>query len=359
MPSPPSNALFPSTVHDRWMDESYVEGLVSVVIPTYNRAPLLREALASIREQTYRPVEVLVADDGSTDETPHVVEKFDAGADSGLTVRHLHQPHRGIISTGRNLGSIHSRGEFLGYLDSDDLLHPEKFTREVPVLRENAGLDFVWSDTAQFRGQAPGDGVCFTSPDGTDLLPRYILYPVWHTCSALYRRSTCVRLGPWNESFSGPEDWEYGVRLLSTRPRRRHIPKVLSFYRMHQSGQTRDRYRTWSIIKPDFDAFCTAEEVLRARGRLGEPRVRTALSIRYLEIAWRAGELGREKASRTAFRRAERMAPAGSARWRVALFENLWTLLGLPPASLLFRKSHNARYKAWIAWRKHFYRPGR
>ena len=343
------------TRHGRWMQRAYEQGLVSVIIPTYNRAGLLRETLASIQNQHYRPVEVLVVDHGSTDQTQEVIQDASRASDSRLRIRNLRQKHTGNISAGRNLGSIQSRGEYLQYLDSDDLLHPQKFAHEVPLLTNQDRLDFVWSDTARFQGDDPERGVCITSPDCRDLLPRYILMPIWHTCGPLYRRTTCVDLGPWNESLAVAEDWEYGVRLASSKPQRQYIPKILSFYRMHGSGQTRDHYKTWRVVKPDYDAFRAAEKMLRAKGRLREPGVRAALATRYLEIAWRAGELGRDDTSQAVWRKAHDLAAAGPSQWRVTAFESLWTLLGLRPASLIFRKLHNAHYKAWIAWRQYTY----
>lgn len=68
--------LWPETCHGRWMSEEYAPGLVSVIMPTYNRAPLIEGTLDSTWQQTYRPVEVLVVDDGSLDNTPEVVNAW-------------------------------------------------------------------------------------------------------------------------------------------------------------------------------------------------------------------------------------------------------------------------------------------
>src|SRR6186997_23107 len=91
---------------------------VSVVVPTYNRAGLVPDAIKSILEGTYAPLEVIVADDGSTDETRHVVE------DMGGAVRYFYQANGGAAAA-RNFGISHARGELVAFLDSDDVWVPQ------------------------------------------------------------------------------------------------------------------------------------------------------------------------------------------------------------------------------------------
>src|SRR5262249_32810495 len=107
------------TIHGRWMSNDHQARLVSVIVPTYNRAGLLTEALESVRRQSYRPLEVLVADDGSTDDISSIVDQFQRqlGEDVSLRVRFLRQAHAGV-SAARNLGLIESQGEFIQFLDS-------------------------------------------------------------------------------------------------------------------------------------------------------------------------------------------------------------------------------------------------
>ena len=125
----PESYVFPAwlrTVHGKWMDPDGQEELVSVVLPTYNRASLLRDALTSCVQQSYRPLEVIVVD-GSTDATEGLVRQGqeDCTTEDGLTVRYVCQPNQGV-SVARNLGLIESRGEYIQYLDSDDVMHPQK-----------------------------------------------------------------------------------------------------------------------------------------------------------------------------------------------------------------------------------------
>ena len=114
------------------------EPAVSVVIPTRNRADLLREALASVLAQTLLPFEVIVADDASTDATAEVVATF------GDAVQFVRQEHAGG-SAARNLGVSRARGDLIALLDSDDTWHPAKLERQVALHRQVSGL--AWSVT--------------------------------------------------------------------------------------------------------------------------------------------------------------------------------------------------------------------
>src|SRR5690348_2665066 len=110
---------------------SLIEGLVSTIIPVHNRAALLREAVASALAQTYRPIEIIVVDDGSTDQTRQVCDEL--AAQYPQEIRVIHQANTGP-GLAREAGRRVARGEFLQYLDSDDLLLPEKFARQVAGL---------------------------------------------------------------------------------------------------------------------------------------------------------------------------------------------------------------------------------
>ena len=109
---------------------------VSVVIPTYNRWELLQQALESVREQTYRDIEVIVVDDGSTDATREVV------AASPLKPIYLFQNNRGR-GAARNLGVMRASGELVAFLDSDDLWHRDRLARHVAFLSKNPDAVFV------------------------------------------------------------------------------------------------------------------------------------------------------------------------------------------------------------------------
>lgn len=114
-------------------------GLVSVVIPTYNRAYIIGQAIASVLRQSYRPVEVVVVDDGSTDATATVVSHY------GPEVRYFHQENAGV-SAARNRGLREALGEFVALLDSDDEWLDWKIPAQVAILRAFPEVGMVWTD---------------------------------------------------------------------------------------------------------------------------------------------------------------------------------------------------------------------
>lgn len=114
-------------------------GLVSVVIPTYNRAYIVGQAIDSVLRQSYRPVEVVVVDDGSTDDTAAVVSRY------GPEVRYFHQANAGV-SAARNRGLREACGEFVALLDSDDEWLEWKIPAQVAMLRAFPEVGMVWTD---------------------------------------------------------------------------------------------------------------------------------------------------------------------------------------------------------------------
>ncbi len=113
--------------------------MVSVVIPTYNRAGIVRASIDSVLRQTYSNVEIIVVDDGSSDDTRETVESY------GAPVRYIYQPNSGV-SAARNLGFTHARGEFIALLDSDDQFLPWKLEAQVGVLLAYPRVGMVWTD---------------------------------------------------------------------------------------------------------------------------------------------------------------------------------------------------------------------
>ena len=117
--------------------------LVSVVIPTYNRSTWVIGAIESIRRQTFDNLEIIVVDDGATDDT---AGRVTAQSAEDPRVSYLYQANRGV-SAARNAGLARARGEFIAFLDSDDLWLPQKLARQLDLL-EKPDVDVVYCDFA-------------------------------------------------------------------------------------------------------------------------------------------------------------------------------------------------------------------
>ncbi len=119
-------------------------GLVSVIIPACNDAATVERTVSSVLNQTYSDLEVLVVDDGSTDQTAALVQSM---ADVDHRIRLLQKPNGGLASA-RNHGIAHAGGEFIAPIDADDLWHPEKIRKQMAVMRDRGdrvGLVYCWS----------------------------------------------------------------------------------------------------------------------------------------------------------------------------------------------------------------------
>ncbi len=214
---------------------------VSVIIPTYNRADLLGEALASALSQPYDDFEIIVVDDGSTDATPSVLARF---ADPRLRV--VRQANQGI-SGARNAGVAEARGEYIIMLDSDDRWRPNILPRLVQTLEAHPDAVLVYGRAQaidpQGRPMPQMKGAAEPFPGQTQ---RSILYGDFVPgITALIRRAALVQAGPFDAAVSGTEDWDMWIRL-SHLGRFVFIDATLADFRLHPTQFTQtggDRLR--------------------------------------------------------------------------------------------------------------------
>lgn len=190
--------------------------LVSTVIPVYNRASLLIDSVDSVIKQSYRPLEIIIVDDGSTDETPDVMEDlFRRWPDLVKVVR---QANAGP-GPARQHGLELARGDFVQFLDSDDLLLPNKFSCQVAALVANPEAQICYGRSYEenflklpLRREGP---MRQTGRFHRHLFPLLLVERWWTTSSPLYRRSLLESIGPWR-AWLNEEDWEYDARAGAT-----------------------------------------------------------------------------------------------------------------------------------------------
>lgn len=207
-----------------------MKGLVSIVIPVYNRASMLAEAIASAVAQTYRPIEIIVVDDESTDDTPQTIARL---ATMHPEVRGIRRPNGGP-GLARETGRTQARGEFIQYLDSDDLLLPRKLDLQVDVLQRDAVCGVAYGMTRYV--DARGREIACTWKDSWQvqaaIFPSFLVARWWETSTPLYRASVCEAVGPWSD-LRLEEDWEYDARVGSLRTRLAHVSEVVAVHRDH------------------------------------------------------------------------------------------------------------------------------
>jgi glycosyltransferase involved in cell wall biosynthesis len=202
--------------------------MVSVIIPAYNHGSYLPRSVSSVLAQTYTEYEVIVIDDGSTDDTPACVAGF---IDQ---IRYHHQENSGL-GAARNKGLALARGEYVQFLDADDSIAPEKFEMQVPALAADESISVVYSDYANLDSnqQMFGETSSPLSP-GESPLWRLIRENFMPVHSPLVRRESLLKEGGFDESRDAQEDWDLWLRLASRGHKFQYYPGVFAYY--HRDG---------------------------------------------------------------------------------------------------------------------------
>ena len=254
--------------------------LISIVICCYNRAHLLPQTMASVFNQSYRPVEIVVVDDGSTDETPELMAGYGDG------VRYYWQKNQGI-ATARTTGGRLAKGEFIAYQDDDDLMPSDRLEKlyEAFCRYPGAVLSVGDREVIDAEGNPTGERVqsklnvdkqnYLILKEGYKAVLRTDVDPVPHT--TIFRRSDGERIG-WfdNRFFYGCEDTDFFARLGQLGAIV-YIPKVVSYYRKGHDSLAKSR------ILMDYSRFLFFEKHLKSRS-LDDEDVRKLLRFRLRNV---------------------------------------------------------------------------
>jgi glycosyltransferase involved in cell wall biosynthesis len=196
-----------------------VEPLVSVVIPVFNGERFLREAVQSVLDQRYPPLEIIIVDDGSTDGTATVAR------DLPKTVRYLHQTNQGPAAA-RNRGIEHAKGGLIAFADADDLWPPAKLELQLPYLFKDPAVEIVMGRIQQVLSSDEE----FGEP----------AFSVNLGC-AVMRKSVFDRVGLFDETMRYSEDVDWFMRARESGAAIMTIDAVTLFYRQHEQNMTRGK----------------------------------------------------------------------------------------------------------------------
>lgn len=183
---------------------------VSVIIPTYNRRDLVREAIASVLAQTYRDFELVVVDDGSNDGTAEAVREI-AG------VRYFYQPNRGV-SAARNRGVALSNGELLAFLDSDDIWQSRKLESQVAFFGAHPQAQICQTEEIWLRHGVRVNPHNKHRKFGGDIFARSLELCLVSPSAVMLRRELFERVGGFDEGLPACEDYDLWLRIAATVP---------------------------------------------------------------------------------------------------------------------------------------------
>lgn len=254
---------------------------VSVIIPTYNRAGYLREALDSVFRQSLAPWEIIVVDDGSTDDTDQVIH------DALMPVRYFKQDHCGV-AVARNLGLENAMGDLVAWLDSDDLWEPDFLATVVPLFAQDQTLGGVYTGIMMIDADGVwlGTSLCSEPPDR--LYAQLIRGNFLATPSVVVRKACYDQIGGFDVELRISEDYDMWLRLTE-RFQFVGIPQPLVAIRVHATN-----------TMADIDTFCQARltllkkrfGVLQNNARISPENSRIAYGYTYRTIATKYVENG-------------------------------------------------------------------
>lgn len=213
---------------------------VSVIIPAYNALRWLPETLQSVADQHCDDLEVIVVDDGSTDDTGSYLKTH------WPKVVYVRTENQGV-SHARNLGTQLAKGALVQYLDADDLLLPGKLTRQVALMEGNKEVDIVYSNwqrlNAQPNGSFRGGEIITRRIEDVNADPEIAFFTnMWCPTGAyLYRRSFLDKVLPWKEWLPVIQDARFALDCAMAGARWWHDPTVSVLYRQHQTGSVSTR----------------------------------------------------------------------------------------------------------------------
>ena len=221
---------------------------VSVIIATYNNAHYILEAIASIFNQTYTSYEIIVIDDGSTDNTRQVLEPY---LDK---LRYVYQENKGV-SQARNLGLEIAQGEFISFLDADDFFLPDKLAKQVAIFDARPSLGIVHSGwrLVNKKGEKISDIELWHSSPELDLETWVIWKPV--TISMMFRKSWIKSAGGFDTRWHHGEDIDLILRLSVNGCEAVWLPKVTYCYRQHHRNATRKSTQQATSMMSVLDDF--------------------------------------------------------------------------------------------------------
>lgn len=267
---------------------------VSVIVPTYNRADLIRDSIDSVLNQTFQDFEIVVIDDGSTDNTKNIVEEY-----SDSRIKYFYQKNAGL-NAARNSGIRESCGKYIAYIDSDDIWEPTKLEKQVRVLEKfpDVGLVYCGSSLIDENGSPAGKRPLISHRGY--VFEKIIKYNFLYNGSiVLFRRDCLEKVGLFDEQTVRMTDWEFYLRF-AIYYKFYGIPEYLIKYRVHNKTMTNDfklfEKSSFQIIDKTFAIKDISKKQLNLH--------KTAYAMRYRYLGRRYFDNNLFKESREYFKKA-------------------------------------------------------
>lgn len=237
--------------------------LVSIIIPTYNCRKYIRQAIESALGQTYKNIEIIVVDDGSSDNTREEIEDLI----SDKKISYIYQANKGLPGA-RNTGIKHSKGEYLVFLDSDDIILPEKIMTQVGFVKVNPQVCLVYSRYQYFKNDNPDDVVSHPSALLRGNIYKDLIGGNFFIVHSVLVKKACVeKVEGFDESFRALEDWDLWIRMAESGCQFDYIDKVLCLCRLRPDSMCMDWDRIFNSWKKVINKILTTSSSLTQEDR--------------------------------------------------------------------------------------------
>ncbi len=203
---------------------------LSIIMPVYNAEAYLREAVESILAQSYTDYELIIVEDGSTDSSPEIIERFN---DSRIRVLY-NDGNKGIVYT-RNLGMANACGRYIAPFDADDIAHPEKYAKQIQFLEENPeyGLLGTWAKLIDKNGKPLREKWKVNAPP--ERIPAILLFRNYFVQSSVVIRRKAIPAKGYEKDLDAVEDYKMWT-LIASNWKAWNYPEYLVKYRIHEQG---------------------------------------------------------------------------------------------------------------------------
>ncbi len=257
---------------------------ISIIIPVYNRSNLLTDTIQSCLDQSFPVYEIIIVDDGSVENIYEVLGSF--AENDQLKFQYFKFEKNKGAQYARNKGIELANGNFIQFLDSDDILHPGKFKHQIRIFNQFPHAEMVFGISQCFENETGDSSLIWSDYLQKDLLHAFLVNsPVWHTNSPLWKKEIIDKIGSWDITLHVWQDWEYHVRAICKGVKIIFQSEIVNFVRLAQPKQKNSQnYKKLNTnLTSRLIAGQVAEKHLRTND-LFKPKYRGALRHYYYEL---------------------------------------------------------------------------
>lgn len=271
-----------------WIELKGVQRLCSVICTSYNREKYILQTLNSVYKQTYRPIELIVVEDGSIDNTYELLCEWGETIKSDAEFKFIlvKQENTGAPKA-RNRALNLSKGEFIQEVGSDDLLHPLKLGLSIELLNKYRDSQSVWAPLKHFTNDE--EETIFDSENYEEIgnhkatVTENLFEPQFMPSAGLHRRIAFLNAGPWNENLKRWQDLEYQVKIMKAINNYIVLDQPMYFFRQHNDGRINDLYKTKQGVESGLISLKATEKHL-PKSAINNKGVQKAMKEMYLSL---------------------------------------------------------------------------